>query len=61
MDDGSPIKLAMTIDRKERSAIFNFDGTGKQVLTNINCPKTVTYSAILYCLRCLINKDIPLN
>ena len=28
MDDGSPIKLALTIDRKERSAIFNFDGTG---------------------------------
>ncbi len=28
---------------------------------NINTPKAVTLSAIIYCLRCLINSDIPLN
>lgn len=28
---------------------------------NINAPKAVTYSAIIYCLRCLISDDIPLN
>lgn len=28
---------------------------------NINAPEAVTYSAIIYCLRCLISEDIPLN
>ena len=32
-----------------------------QRVGNINAPKAVTYSAIIYCLRCLISEDIPLN
>lgn len=28
---------------------------------NTNAPEAVTYSAIIYCLRCLIAEDIPLN
>jgi 5-oxoprolinase (ATP-hydrolysing) len=28
---------------------------------NTNAPEAVTYSAIIYCLRCLIKEDIPLN
>jgi 5-oxoprolinase (ATP-hydrolysing) len=31
------------------------------VLANWNAPQAVTYSAIIYCLRCLISEDIPLN
>lgn len=27
MDDGSPIKLAVTIDRSDGSAIFDFEGS----------------------------------
>lgn len=27
----------------------------------MNAPEAVTYSAIIYCLRCLISEDIPLN
>jgi len=61
MDDGSIIKLKLIIDRKERSAIFDFTGTGLQVLGNTNNPRAVTMSAIIYCLRCLVNKEIPLN
>ncbi|GMH44654.1 hypothetical protein BSKO_12606 [Bryopsis sp. KO-2023] len=61
MDDGSPIKLAVTIDRNDGSAIFDFEGTGPEVFGNCNAPPAVTYSAILYSLRCLVNRDIPLN
>lgn len=61
LDDGSPIALALTIDRKDGSAIFDFQGTGSQIWGNCNAPKAVTKSAILYCLRCLIEKDLPLN
>jgi 5-oxoprolinase (ATP-hydrolysing) len=61
MDDGTPICLKLTIDRVKQTAIFNFDGTGPEVYGNINAPKAVTNSAVIYCLRCLVNSDIPLN
>ncbi len=32
-----------------------------QVWGNINAPRAVTMSAIIYCLRCLVGHDIPLN
>ena len=61
MDDGSPIALALTIDRHDGSASFDFSGTGLETWGNCNAPKAVTKSAILYCLRCLIKKELPLN
>jgi len=61
MDDGSPIKLKVTIDPVKGEAVFDFAGTGPEVYGNINAPEAVTYSAIIYCLRCLISQDIPLN
>ncbi|KAF2773642.1 hypothetical protein EJ03DRAFT_387045 [Teratosphaeria nubilosa] len=61
MDDGSPIKLKITIDAEEGEAVFDFTGTGPEVYGNTNAPEAVTYSAIIYCLRCLISEDIPLN
>ena len=30
MDDGTPIKLAVTIDRRDGSALFDFEGTGER-------------------------------
>jgi 5-oxoprolinase (ATP-hydrolysing) len=51
----------MTINRKERTARFDFNGSSPQVYGNTNSPKAVVYSAIIYCLRCLVNTDIPLN
>lgn len=61
MDDGSPIHLKITIDAAKGEAVFDFNGTGSEVYGNINAPEAVTYSAIIYCLRCLISEDIPLN
>lgn len=61
MDDGSPIKLKVAIDPEKGEAVFDFTGTGPEVYGNINAPEAVTYSAIIYCLRCLISEDIPLN
>ncbi|KAI0395399.1 hydantoinase B/oxoprolinase [Xylariaceae sp. FL0594] len=61
MDDGTPIRLRVTIDPDKGEAVFDFDGTGPEVYGNINAPEAVTYSAIIYSLRCLISEDIPLN
>ena len=62
MDDGTKICLAVTIDRQEGSALFDFSGTGLEVYGNSNAPPAVTYSAIIYSLRCMVSRaDIPLN
>ncbi|GMH58093.1 hypothetical protein TL16_g02533 [Triparma laevis f. inornata] len=61
MDDGSPIKLQVKIDGQTGDATFDFTGTGPQVLGNHNAPPAVTYSAVIYSLRCMVGSDIPLN
>ncbi|PHH64139.1 hypothetical protein CDD81_5014 [Ophiocordyceps australis] len=61
MDDGSPIQLRIKIDAASGSAEFDFGGTGPEVYANINAPQAITYSAIIYCIRCLVSDDIPLN
>ncbi|KAI1107148.1 Hydantoinase B/oxoprolinase-domain-containing protein [Jackrogersella minutella] len=61
MDDGTPIQLRVTIDPEKGEAEFDFEGTGPEVYGNINAPEAITFSAIIYCLRCLISEDIPLN
>lgn len=61
MDDGTPISLNVTIDPLTGSAVFDFTGTGPQVLGNWNAPEAITNSAVLYALRCMVGNDIPLN
>jgi 5-oxoprolinase (ATP-hydrolysing) len=61
MDDGTPIQLTIDINEDTGSAIFDFSGTGPQVLGNHNAPPSVTYSAVIYSLRSLVGLDIPLN
>ncbi|KAL5339381.1 Hydantoinase B/oxoprolinase-domain-containing protein [Aspergillus crustosus] len=61
MDDGTPIKLKVTINGEDGSAVFDFKGTGPQVYGAWNAPIAITHSAIIYCLRCMINADMPLN
>lgn len=61
MDDGTVIQLAVDINVEDGSAIFDFEGTGPESYSSCNAPRAVTMSAITYCLRCLVVKDIPLN
>ena len=61
LDDGSTMYLKIHIDREKGAATFDFTGTTKESYGNLNAPRAVTYSAILYVLRSLVNEDIPLN
>ncbi|CAK9293358.1 unnamed protein product [Gordionus sp. m RMFG-2023] len=61
MDNGTLINLNVYIDTDKGSAIFDFTGTGYQVMGNCNTPKAITLSALIYCLRCMIGHDIPMN
>ena len=61
MDDGSKINLSISIDVEEGKAVFDFTGSGHEVYGNINAPKAVVLSALIYSLRCLVGQEIPLN
>ena len=61
MDDGSTIKLKVKIDPLAGSAEFDFEGTSPMMVNNLNAPRAITFSAIIYCLRCMVGYDVPLN
>ncbi|XP_078052586.1 5-oxoprolinase [Augochlora pura] len=61
MDDGSAIKFALRIDIEKGEAVCDFSGTGYEVWGNCNAPRAITLSALIYCLRCIVARDIPLN
>ncbi|KAJ2121013.1 hypothetical protein GGH12_005697 [Coemansia sp. RSA 1822] len=60
MDDGSKISLHVDIG-EDGSALFDFTGTSPEIYGNTNAPPSVTHSAIIYCLRCMVQSDLPLN
>jgi 5-oxoprolinase (ATP-hydrolysing) len=61
MDNGAVIRVNITIDRRNRSALIDFTHTSSQLDSNFNAPAAVTMSAVLYVFRTLVNDDIPLN
>lgn len=60
-DDGTKVQVKITIDPEEGEALFDFDGTEEEVYGCMNSPPSITYSCVIYVLRCLINQRIPLN
>ncbi|KAI0383528.1 Hydantoinase B/oxoprolinase-domain-containing protein [Hypomontagnella monticulosa] len=60
LDNGSMMKVAITID-ETGFGTFDFTGTTCEMLSNMNAPPAITYSALIYTLRLLIGSDIPLN
>jgi 5-oxoprolinase (ATP-hydrolysing) len=61
MDDGSVIRVAVTVDRANRGARIDFTGTSDQHPTNFNAPAAVGRAAVLYVFRCMVADTIPLN
>jgi 5-oxoprolinase (ATP-hydrolysing) len=61
MDQGTVIKLRITVDRKKRAATVDFTGTSAQQPTNFNAPEPVTRAAVLYVFRVMVGDDIPMN
>ena len=55
------LRVAVTVDAASRSATVDFTGTGPQRGDNFNAPPAVTRAVVLYCFRCLVGADIPLN
>ncbi len=61
IDDGTPLHVAVRVDRANRRAIIDFTGTGPQRPSNFNAPAAVCRAVVLYCFRALVGEEIPLN
>jgi 5-oxoprolinase (ATP-hydrolysing) len=61
MDSGAHVRVAVRINRANRSALFDFTGTSPQQPDNFNAPRAITRAAALYVIRTLMDDDIPLN
>jgi 5-oxoprolinase (ATP-hydrolysing) len=61
MDQGTVIKVKITVDKQKRQATVDFTGTSPQQNTNFNAPEPVTRAAVLYVFRVMVDDDIPMN
>ncbi|MEA2992425.1 MAG: hypothetical protein QOD40_1345 [Alphaproteobacteria bacterium] len=61
MDQGTVIKVKITVDREKREATVDFTGTSPQQPNNFNAPEPVTRAAVLYVFRVMVDDDIPIN
>ncbi|WAR11990.1 OPLA-like protein [Mya arenaria] len=61
MDNGAEINLKINIDEQQGTAVCDFTGSSYEVYGNLNAPRAVTLSALIYCLRCMVGHDVPLN
>ena len=59
LDDGNILKLKVTITHGQ--ATFDFSGTSPVRQDNLNATEAIVYSVVCYCLRVLINSELPLN
>ena len=61
MDQGTVIKVKITVDKKKREATIDFTGTSPQQPTNFNAPEPVARAAVLYVSRVMVDDEIPMN
>jgi 5-oxoprolinase (ATP-hydrolysing) len=61
MDDGAEVHVAVSIDRRARTAKVDFTGTSAQHPGNFNAPRSITRAAVLYVFRTLVDEAIPMN
>jgi len=59
MDDGAPVAVELRVDGGRLRV--DFTGTGAEDPGNLNAPRAVTVSALLYVLRLLAGRTMPLN
>lgn len=55
------INLTVEINEADGSAVLDFAGTGCEVRGNLNAPISVVHSAVIYCMRSMLDLEIPLN
>src|SRR5204862_925760 len=59
LDDGTVLRVALEVS--PNGLAIDFAGTGPEHAGNLNAPRAVTLACVLYFLRMLVGKAIPLN
>ena len=59
LDDGAPIRVEITL--RDGRATVDFAGSAGVHPGNFNATRAIVESAVLYCFRLLLDRDIPLN
>ncbi len=59
LDDGTPIRVRLR--RRHDRLWIDFTGTGGVHPGNLNATPAIVRSVVLYVLRCLVPRDLPLN
>jgi 5-oxoprolinase (ATP-hydrolysing) len=59
LDDGTRVAVEVTVERGHLQ--IDFSGSSPEHPGNLNSPRAVTLSAVLYVLRALVAEGIPLN
>jgi 5-oxoprolinase (ATP-hydrolysing) len=61
IDQGSMIRVKITVDAVAGEAVVDFTGASPQRPDNFNAPLPVTRAAVLYALRVMVEDEIPMN
>ncbi len=61
LDSGAQIKVAISVNKDDRSATVDFTGTSRQDDLNYNAPLAICHAVVLYVFRTLVGTDIPMN
>lgn len=59
LDDGTTVSVAITVEGGRLHV--DFTGTDAATRTNLNAPRAVTEACVLYAIRTLVGRSIPLN
>ncbi|PWI48286.1 5-oxoprolinase [Candidatus Heimdallarchaeota archaeon B3_Heim] len=57
----NPVKIQVTMNKINDKVNVSFEGTDKQQIGNVNCPKSVVYSCVYYVFRVLTDPSIMTN
>jgi 5-oxoprolinase (ATP-hydrolysing) len=59
LDDGSP--LCVTMVKQKDKLVIDFTGSSDVHPGNLNATKAIVQSVVLYVIRLMVNRDIPMN
>jgi N-methylhydantoinase B len=55
------VRIRVAVEVRDGGLVADFSGSDQAVQGNVNCPISVTRSAVLFVVRCLVGEDVPTN
>ncbi|NTS78098.1 hydantoinase B/oxoprolinase family protein [Catenovulum sp. SM1970] len=61
LDNQAYIDVDVQVDQQSKTVVLDFSQSSDQDVANFNAPQSVTFAAVIYVFRCLVDNAIPLN